>query len=149
MGAHRLTGLDAACGIAVLGMFAVHVGPTPRLRTRTLTVVAGASVVVGPVLSYVLGNAFGLMVALARSPLAANALRPVAADGAWALSVYVARALALVLLPHARSDWGGPPLVRGNSPAGLPDLAVRTARQPVPARTPGRGRDQRLSGVNG
>ncbi|MGI5450329.1 hypothetical protein ACQEVM_32060 [Streptomyces sp. CA-243310] len=30
MGANRLTGLDAARGIAVLGMFAVHVGPTPH-----------------------------------------------------------------------------------------------------------------------
>ncbi|MBT2452092.1 DUF1624 domain-containing protein [Streptomyces sp. ISL-43] len=29
MGANRLTGLDAARGIAVLGMFAVHVGPPP------------------------------------------------------------------------------------------------------------------------
>lgn len=143
MGPNRLTGLDAARGIAVLGMFAVHVGPPPtpegpgwllvaadgrapavftliagfslalarsraagppplratlircailaalglclaalspgilvilafyavyflaaepftRLRTPTLAAVAGASVVLGPVLSYVLGPALGL-----------------------------------------------------------------------------------------
>ncbi|MCJ0872926.1 heparan-alpha-glucosaminide N-acetyltransferase domain-containing protein [Streptomyces sp. AP-93] len=143
MGPNRLTGLDAARGMAVLGMFAVHVGPPPtpegpgwllvaadgrapavftliagfslalararsagppplratltrcailaalglclaalspgilvilafyavyflaaepftRLRTRTLTAVAGASVVLGPVLSYLLGPALGL-----------------------------------------------------------------------------------------
>ncbi|MFE2289050.1 heparan-alpha-glucosaminide N-acetyltransferase domain-containing protein [Streptomyces sp. NPDC059443] len=143
MGANRLTGLDAARGTAVLGMFAVHVGPPPvpdgagwllvaadgrapavftliagfslalarsraaeppplratltrcailaalglllaalspgilvilafyavyflaaepftRLRTRTLAVTAGASVVLGPVLSHVLGQGLGL-----------------------------------------------------------------------------------------
>ncbi|MFD9380560.1 hypothetical protein ACFWBH_34455 [Streptomyces sp. NPDC059999] len=130
MGAHRLTGLDAARGIAVLGMFAVHVGPTPRLRTRTLTVVAGASVLVGPVLSYAPGNAFGLMVALARSPLAAKALRPVAADGARALSVYAATALLDCL------TWQyalrGSPLRRGP-----PEWALRAAAPSRRARRDG------------
>lgn len=143
MGPNRLTGLDAARGVAVLGMFAVHVGPPPapggpgwllvaadgrapavftliagfslalararaggppplratltrcailavlglclaalspgilvilafyavyflaaepftRLCTRTLAALAGASVVLGPVLSYLLGPALGL-----------------------------------------------------------------------------------------
>ncbi|MEU8773611.1 DUF418 domain-containing protein [Streptomyces sp. NPDC048606] len=58
-----------------------------------------------------LGNAgvgallIGLMVALARTPVAAKALGPVAAVGAMALSVYVVHTLALVMLPDARSDW--------------------------------------------
>ncbi|MGW6709980.1 DUF418 domain-containing protein [Streptomyces sp. NPDC054956] len=187
MGANRLTGLDAARGIAVLGMFAVHVGPPPapegagwllvaadgrapavftliagfslalarsraagppplratltrcailaalglclaalspgilvilafyavyflaaepftRLRTRTLVAVAGAAVVLGPVLSYALGRAAGLRTGgrggtpvpadLASWNGAAGALRELLLSGAYPLLTYFPYILA-------------------------------------------------------
>ncbi|WP_327355265.1 heparan-alpha-glucosaminide N-acetyltransferase domain-containing protein [Streptomyces sp. NBC_01304] len=58
-----------------------------------------------------LGNAgvgaalIGLAVALARAPLAARVLRPLAAVGTMALSVYVVHALALAFALHGWTGW--------------------------------------------
>ncbi|MFF3216678.1 heparan-alpha-glucosaminide N-acetyltransferase domain-containing protein [Streptomyces sp. NPDC002886] len=204
MGSNRLTGLDAARGIAVLGMFAVHVGPPPapegpgwllvaadgrapavftliagfslalarsraagppplratltrcailgalglglaalspgilvilafyavyflaaepftRLRTRTLAAVAGASVVLGPVLSYLLGPALGLRTSgrgatplpadLASWAGAGGMLRDLLLSGAYPLLTYFPYVLAGMALgrladPRSRrSAW--------------------------------------------
>ncbi|MCY0928513.1 heparan-alpha-glucosaminide N-acetyltransferase domain-containing protein [Streptomyces sp. H27-H1] len=187
MGPNRLTGLDAARGTAVLGMFAVHVGPPPtpegpgwlfvaadgrapavftliagfslalarsrtagppplrttlvrcavlaalglflaapspgilvilafyavyflaaepftRLRTRTLAAVAAASVVLGPVLSYLLGPALGLRAGgrgatpvpadLASWTGAGGMLRDLLLSGAYPLLTYFPYVLA-------------------------------------------------------
>ncbi|MCM1968307.1 heparan-alpha-glucosaminide N-acetyltransferase domain-containing protein [Streptomyces sp. G1] len=200
MGPNRLTGLDAARGIAVLGMFAVHVGPPPvpegtgwllvaadgrapavftliagfslalarsraagppplratltrcailgalglclaalspgilvilafyavyflaaepftRLRTRTLAAVAGASVVLGPVLSYLLGPPLGLRTAgRGATPVPADLtswagaggmLRELLLSGAYPLLTYfpyILAGMALGRLADLRSE---------------------------------------------